>query len=68
MIIQTNTSKTINNTERTVIMLEILQYIFSSFWIWLGVTIIVSIIMFSLKRIITVTLTIICGIRENSNN
>ena len=49
-------------------MLEILQYIFSSFWIWLGFVIIVSIIMFLLKRIITVTLTIICGIRENSNN
>lgn len=50
MIIQTNTSKIINNTERTVIMLEILQYIFSSFWIWLGFVIIILIPFSALKE------------------
>lgn len=62
MIIQTNTSKTINNTERIVIMLEILKYIFSSFWIWLGVTIIILIPFSALKEPIVGILHCIGGI------
>nr|DAW20581.1 MAG TPA: hypothetical protein [Caudoviricetes sp.] len=62
MIIQTNTSKIINNTERTVIMLEILQYIFSSFWIWLGFTIIILIPFSALKEPVIGILHCIGGI------
>lgn len=49
-------------------MLEVLQYIFSSFWIWLGFTIIISVIMYVLKNLVLAVLTIICGIRKNRAN
>lgn len=49
-------------------MLEVLQYIFSNFWIWLGFTIIISVIMYALKNLVLAALTIICGIRKNKTN
>ncbi|MGN0604801.1 MAG: hypothetical protein ACI4I2_12570 [Oscillospiraceae bacterium] len=52
-------NKIINNIERMIAVLKVLQFIFSNFWIWLGFTIILSILCAALKGPVTKAITVI---------
>ena len=49
-------------------MLEILKYIFSSFWIWLGFVIILAVLAETLARIFGIIFQVIYSIIEGDKN